>query len=229
MGTFTTTRIFEKRLGLTAVQALSVLLDASIHDLQGSGPVFDFSGFTIASDANALIVAVTQDAPTPDPTSIVWDFGGSNQAMTLIQHADQGSVGCSVFRLLAPTPGNKILRTTYDPGTDIYYMVAASFKNVNQTAAAAFTNVATRNDNLTSPNTLSVTGAGATSLIYGASGANSAIVSDNVTFGSTKLGATTFHVGLAAGITAGNGSSITAEDVGGTGVFGGMVGFSINP
>lgn len=107
-----------------------------------------------------LVKILAQDAASP--TSVVWDQGGTNQACTLISKLAGTNLNAGfsqyLYGRIAPTAGNKTLRTTWASAPGAFAVQAESWQGANQTSvAAAFTNVATGEGNFGSPANPTVT------------------------------------------------------------------------
>ena len=93
---------------------------------------------TVGVGANrALYATLVLDGVTSSATA-TWDFGGTNQAATLLGSVADSSSACKiyVFGLVAPTSGSLTLRATWT-GTADACLSAASFTGVNQAGGSA--------------------------------------------------------------------------------------------
>jgi hypothetical protein len=86
--------------------------------------------------------------------TVNWDSTGTNQAMTVLESANESDNNCSVqlWGLLAPTSGNKTLSIAWTgPATEVIAW-CSDFINVNQTSnATAFINGTTSTGTSTHP------------------------------------------------------------------------------
>lgn len=102
-----------------------------------SGTTYDFSGLTVGSGTNrVLTVGVTGSSTPSDVTGVVWDQGGTNQALTQIGSQQAGGGGLrylSFWYVVAPTSGNKTLRVTRTTsGADLLMVATSSYTGVDQ-------------------------------------------------------------------------------------------------
>lgn len=113
---------------------MAVAIDAVAADATTNATTSQsISTFTVGAGANrALVVALTwQQAATAQ--AVHWDTAGTNQALTLIGTAViSTTLRVSLYGLIAPTSGNKILTATWTGSSDVA-MAPISFTGVNQT------------------------------------------------------------------------------------------------
>ena len=77
----------------------------------GSGTTIDITGPNVGGSDRVLIVGVAQGNSAVVLTSVTWDQGGTNQAMTKIaEQSNSGDARIEMYRLVAPTTGVKTLR-----------------------------------------------------------------------------------------------------------------------
>jgi hypothetical protein len=87
-----------------------------------------------------LVALVANQGLSPSLT-ITWDPAGANQSLTQIGSfiTTPGTFGSvTMWALLNPTPGNKVLRANVTSGSQAF-MDACAFKGVNSTFGTAFT------------------------------------------------------------------------------------------
>jgi hypothetical protein len=98
---------------------LSVALDANATapTLGSAITTLDNGNLTVGAGANIVLVAqIACNNTSMAVSSMVWDPGGANQALTKIVAASGGnSDRVELWGLLAPVSGNKILRATWSP------------------------------------------------------------------------------------------------------------------
>lgn len=97
----------------------------------------DLTTLTIGAGSDtALVAEIGIDGGTPTISSVTWDQGGTNQAMTLITSITNGTLARSyLYGLVNPTAGNKTLRVVISAGSEIF-LNATAFNGVNQTGGA---------------------------------------------------------------------------------------------
>lgn len=102
---------------------------------------FDYTGLTVAGGTNTAIVAlwIIDSNTIPSAISMVWDQGGTGQALSQIIEHDVGGDACLIWALSgehgALTTGNKTLRVSYTGATKSFFVVMA-FDGVDQTGGA---------------------------------------------------------------------------------------------
>ena len=127
---------------------MAVALDATGTELLTASPAaspVDYSGLTVgAALSNGALVALIESDNQSALTSVTWDQGGTNQAMTLVSSGNtSGALGRgAIWALRNPTSGNKTMRLVFGAGRQ-FVILALSFTGVNQTSdAAAFPHAA---------------------------------------------------------------------------------------
>lgn len=161
----------------------------------------DGSNLTIGNGANrALVVLISWGSPTaPAGVSITWD----GQPLTLVPNTSIGNASSgnnggfvSIYALLNPNPGTKILAGSWTDPLD-FYVGGVSFTGVDQSSiAAAFPNgVTPPNSASVDPITITSAVADAVVAVYAVSstvntvsGPTTAIYLDNVASGYSGAG-----------------------------------------
>jgi hypothetical protein len=122
-----------------------VTLDVKGTELRTANNVnsASYTNLTIGS-GNGLIVVINYENKLISGTSVVWDSGGSNQAMTkLVSQVNNANSLVEIWGLRAPIAGNKTLAVSWT--TLGQAMIAGiSFNNVNQASDAAAFPVSSR-------------------------------------------------------------------------------------
>jgi hypothetical protein len=82
---------------------------ATVHDIPGAA-----HGVTLSTLLNRYLWVVVSQGNSAEPiTSVIWDQGGTNQAMTLVGTVSNGTdARVDVFELLSPVSGQKPIRVT---------------------------------------------------------------------------------------------------------------------
>ncbi len=94
------------------------------------------TNLTVGSGANrALVVQIAFGVQAVTTVAVVWDSGGTNQALTLIGTLNSTTTTGRVdlYGLVAPTSGAKTLKLTWNAVTSDVTMNAVSWTGVNQT------------------------------------------------------------------------------------------------
>jgi hypothetical protein len=122
-----------------------VTVNATGSFLYGAlGTSQNYTGLTIASGSNTvLVVSVGWDigssgGTTPTGLSMVWDSGGTNQALTQIITSDPGThTGwhSELWGLVGPVVGNKTLALSWTTAAHPF-IVGMAYDGVNQTGGA---------------------------------------------------------------------------------------------
>jgi hypothetical protein len=103
---------------------MAVAFDAVGTDTRAdSATTNDNSTLTVGSGSNrALIVFVTHNNVAITAETVVWDPAGANQALTLIgtQLEAIDNTRVSIYGLVNPTSGNKVIRTSWTTAADFY-------------------------------------------------------------------------------------------------------------
>src|SRR5882672_4522275 len=103
---------------------MAVAFDAVGTDTSGnSATTNDNSTLTVGSGSNrALIVFVTHNNVAITAETVRWDPAGANQLMTLIgtQLEAIDNTRVSIYGLVNPASGNKIIRTAWTGAADFY-------------------------------------------------------------------------------------------------------------
>lgn len=113
---------------------MAVALDAQVTDhLQNSLGSNTLATLTVGSGSNRGLLAVISWNSGQTITSVVWDFGGTAQAMTLVAGpVTNGAGSTAVYGLVNPASGNLSLRVDFNAGTDSY-LAAVAYTGVDQT------------------------------------------------------------------------------------------------
>ena len=116
---------------------MSVVFDNGVFAIPGvSTSSFNMTTMTVGTGGNRLLLAFASAFTAISSLAAVWDSGGANQAMTLVN--SQANVGASVtmymFRLLNPVPGNKTLAWTWTTASNNIGFFSHSWVGVNQGA-----------------------------------------------------------------------------------------------
>lgn len=145
---------------------MAVAFDAKTATATESATPLTVSNLTVGTgDNRAMLVLVwwTTSIGVPSPISVIWDSGGTNQAMTLVTSTQvsntNSSTACSIYGLIAPTSGNKNLVITWTgAGAPEGHAAAISFTGVDQTSTAiAFPHGATNLKSVSTSNPTSIT------------------------------------------------------------------------
>ncbi len=138
----------------------AVALDActSTDVLQTLGTSVSTTGETVGSGSNrALIAVLTWSAISTDPSgvTVIWDSGGSNQAMTLVADIRNTSGGggprAAIYAFVNPVSGNKTLQASWT-GSVSATIAACAFIGVDQTGGTtSFYNATTATGTDASP------------------------------------------------------------------------------
>jgi hypothetical protein len=100
-----------------------------------------YTGLTVATGTHsAIVVTLGWDAPATTPTamSMIWDSGGTNQAMTRIITSDTGAhtgAQSELWGLVNPTVGNKTLALSWTSAARVF-VSSMAFDGVDQTGGA---------------------------------------------------------------------------------------------
>ena len=123
---------------------------ATTHDITGAT-----HGCTVGSGNDRyLLVAVAQGDTTEDVTSVTWDQGGSNQAMTLIGALSfLNDTRCELWELKNPAAGNLDLRVVL-PGSAGIVVGLYAFEEVNQITPQRNLNIESDDVSTTVTNTI---------------------------------------------------------------------------
>lgn len=147
--------------GLLPATAQVAFDAAAIGVAVGSGITGGSSFLTVGTGANrALVAYITLLASGAAPTGVtaVWDSGGTNQSMTLIDSFTNASdFGASpqlvlMFGLVAPTSGNKTLTISWTNSAN-YSIGAASFTGASQVGGTTTFANATHTQDVTGTST----------------------------------------------------------------------------
>ena len=100
----------------------------------GTGTTVDITGPNVGSGSNrVLLVGIAQGNSAATLTSVTWDQGGTNQAMTRISSVSNASdTRVELWRLVAPTSGAKTLRIV-SPSSVGMAVGIVSYTGVDQT------------------------------------------------------------------------------------------------
>lgn len=117
---------------------MAVAFDAAGSEIAGSGSLTDTT-LTVGSGANrALVVIIAFRLSAAGTISVVWDNGGTNQTMSLVDsftdavgHFSFNPIQVQVYSLVAPTSGNKTLAIN-QTGTAPFAAIATSWTGVSQ-------------------------------------------------------------------------------------------------
>lgn len=139
-------------LAVCAPSRAAVVLDAvATADCLGSNVVgstgLTCSTLTVGSGANRVLVCfVDLSLRTATGDAVVWDSGGTNQAMTqigVVDGAGTTTLRAELFGLVAPTSGAKTAKLTFTGTSTDVYLACASYTGANQTGGTTtFTNFA---------------------------------------------------------------------------------------
>lgn len=93
---------------------------------------------TVGSGSNrVLLVSLSLSLATASSVAVVWDQGGTNQAMTQIVTQTQTGGGCALlFGLVAPTAGNKNAKITWNNASSDICVNGTSWTGADQTGGA---------------------------------------------------------------------------------------------
>lgn len=150
---------------------MAVAFDAQGHfNAASAGTSFTDSSFTVGSGANRVLIVTINwgQAAIPSGVSVVWDNGGTNQAMTAITGASINNVSAfaasmQMYGLVAPTSGNKQLSISWSTTSLRPIVGYISATGALQTGGTATFAHGTSNTNTTGssagPFTLTVTSA----------------------------------------------------------------------
>lgn len=102
-----------------------------------SGTTLSFTGLTVGSGANRVILASFNYTPVVSAISIAWDPSGANLALTrIVTQADSsGTFTAELWGAVAPGSGNKTLTATWTTAAEAS-LSAISFTGANQTGGA---------------------------------------------------------------------------------------------
>ena len=114
-----------------------------------------YTGITVGSGLDrALVVSLNfgiVGGTPPTGISVVWDSGGTNQAMTQIVSGANAAGQAELWGLVNPASGNKTLAVSWTNNAECF-VVAVSFTEVLQTGGAVtFPNSAVQNVSATDP------------------------------------------------------------------------------
>ncbi len=110
------------------------------------------TGMTVGSGTDrALLVAITvagvKGTDYANYLTVTWDYGSSNQQMTLIGSKVASNLNIILYGLVNPASGSRTLRVQGSGGTAKYSIAAIAFNNVRQASVAtAFANYTVASD-----------------------------------------------------------------------------------
>jgi hypothetical protein len=149
---------------------MAAAVDATAGLVVGAAALTVSLSFTVGASATSLLAWFESNNNSFPSLALVWDSGGTNQAMTLIGNVSitAGTGNVWLYGLVNPTPGLKTLTATWATTSNTSLLDAISFTGtVNSSVAAAFANFASATPTGTT-GTLTVNGAAGNIQIAGA-------------------------------------------------------------
>jgi len=120
------------------VVALDANATAGTHNTSGVTGL-DNGNLTVGAGLNRVLIvqlAFVADTGLPTGTTVKWDPVGANQSLTQIVSIDGGNYRASLWGLVNPTSGNKIIRAAWGGNTAYPAMNGTCFTGANQTGGA---------------------------------------------------------------------------------------------
>jgi hypothetical protein len=145
----------------------------------------DVSTFTVDNPcANCCLIAILHTQGTITPTAVVWDQGGTNQAMTLGLTSNAVANETRIYYLVNPALGNLALRATWTTGR-LATLGVVAFSGADQSTCINVANNATNSGSSVADPSIVVTST--------ATGATVGAVTNNVNNTATTAGTSIYR------------------------------------